>query len=137
MKYLTNNSKLSEQLLIETVAQPNGVIVVVKDKYNTKVLGTWLNTRKDLEDKQPMKFPCIYDDRAKGFLDICNELTDVRDLLTVLDDEIMYLDYFNNYLTLAHFADSYGLTEEKALEILTRGRELNNNNKKAVTNDSK
>jgi hypothetical protein len=38
----------------------------------------------------------------------------------------MYLDYVNNYITLAKFAEDYNISEERALYIVNKGRELNN-----------
>ena len=37
-----------------------------------------------------------------------------------------YLDYFNNYLTIAGFAESYGYTFKTAYGLIMRGRELYN-----------
>lgn len=34
----------------------------------------------------------------------------------------MYLDYVNNFISVAGFADHYEITEEKANEIIKRGR---------------
>ena len=34
----------------------------------------------------------------------------------------MYLDYLNNFLTVAKFAEWYGLIEERALEVIESGR---------------
>jgi hypothetical protein len=36
-----------------------------------------------------------------------------------------YLDYVNNFLTLACFAEHYQLTEAKAQKIITRGYWIN------------
>ena len=33
----------------------------------------------------------------------------------------MYLDYVNNFLTVEKFAEHYGITEEKANEIIEEG----------------
>lgn len=38
----------------------------------------------------------------------------------------LFRDYYNNFLTLARFAEYYGLTEDKALEAITLGREEHN-----------
>ena len=41
--------------------------------------------------------------------------------------EIMYLDYFNNFLTISRFADYYGITENEAKIIIDAGRKINEN----------
>lgn len=39
----------------------------------------------------------------------------------------MYLDWFNNFLTLKRFAEYYGISEQLANEIICFGREVLNN----------
>lgn len=39
---------------------------------------------------------------------------------------LMYLDYFNNFLTVDSFAEHYGIDRKKAINIIDRGRELFN-----------
>lgn len=39
----------------------------------------------------------------------------------------MYLDWFNNFLTVGRFAEYYGIGEHQANSIITQGRELVNN----------
>lgn len=39
--------------------------------------------------------------------------------------ETMYLDYFNNYLTVDKFADCYNITISKANQIINKGRQIN------------
>ena len=39
--------------------------------------------------------------------------------------EDMYIDWFNNFLTVPRFAEYYGLTESKALRVINTGRALN------------
>lgn len=39
--------------------------------------------------------------------------------------ESMYLDYFNNYLTVDKFADCYNITISKANQIINKGRQIN------------
>lgn len=39
--------------------------------------------------------------------------------------ESLYLDYFNNFLSVDYFAEYYGITIEKARRILYIGRKLN------------
>lgn len=39
--------------------------------------------------------------------------------------EAMYLDYFNNFLTVERFADYYNLNVVQALRLLAIGRKLN------------
>ena len=34
-----------------------------------------------------------------------------------------FLDYWDNYLTVAKIAESYGITEKHALELIEKGRE--------------
>jgi hypothetical protein len=38
----------------------------------------------------------------------------------------MYLDWFNNFLTVARFAEYYGMSENQAESIIENGRELVN-----------
>lgn len=38
----------------------------------------------------------------------------------------LYLDYFNNFITVQAFASYYYLTEEKALRVIELGRKINN-----------
>lgn len=38
----------------------------------------------------------------------------------------MYLDWFNNFLTLPRFAEYYGISESFAKNIIDRGREVLN-----------
>lgn len=40
------------------------------------------------------------------------------------DPETMYLDYFDNFLTLERFAEYYGLTLDDAWDILEAGRKI-------------
>jgi len=35
----------------------------------------------------------------------------------------MYLDYVNNFLTVAKFAEHYQITEKKAIEIINKGKQ--------------
>lgn len=35
----------------------------------------------------------------------------------------MYLDYWNNFLTVERFAEYYGITEEQAINIINKGKE--------------
>ncbi len=39
--------------------------------------------------------------------------------------ESMYLDYFNNFLTVDTFAEHYRLTLDQAIEIINKGRAIN------------
>ena len=48
-------------------------------------------------------------------------------ILTADQKEKMYLDYFNNYLTVEKFAEHYGIGEILATDIIFQGREANNN----------
>ena len=41
------------------------------------------------------------------------------------DTEKMYLDYFNNYLTIQKFADDNNLSISEANKIINKGRKLN------------
>ena len=38
-----------------------------------------------------------------------------------------YLDYFNNYLTVALYAEHNGLTELQASMLIALGKDINNN----------
>ena len=40
--------------------------------------------------------------------------------------EAMYLDYFNNFLTVSAFAEYYGLSEKEAFEVIAIGKKHNN-----------
>jgi len=40
--------------------------------------------------------------------------------------EVLYLDYFNNFLTVEKFAEFYGMTTNKALKLIELGRKINN-----------
>jgi|14BtaG_2_1085337.scaffolds.fasta_scaffold21321_1 hypothetical protein len=39
--------------------------------------------------------------------------------------EEMYLDYFNNFITISYFAEYYGISTEKAERIINIGRRIN------------
>lgn len=41
-----------------------------------------------------------------------------------MDREAMYLDWFNNFLTVQRFADYYGITREEALDLINEQRSL-------------
>ena len=41
--------------------------------------------------------------------------------------EKMYLDYFNNFLTVRRFAEYYGISVKEANEIINLGRIINQN----------
>ena len=41
------------------------------------------------------------------------------------DLEDLYLDWFNNFLTVDRFAEYYGMTAEKASRVINIGRKLN------------
>ena len=49
--------------------------------------------------------------------------TEERDPMT--QHETLYLDYVNNFLTLAAFAEYYGMTESEAADAVDIGRRLN------------
>ena len=40
--------------------------------------------------------------------------------------EVLYLDYFNNFLTVEKFAEFYGMSTNKALKLIELGRKINN-----------
>jgi hypothetical protein len=42
------------------------------------------------------------------------------------ENEFMYLDYVNNFLTVERFAEYYDLTIEEANLIIDKGRIINN-----------
>ena len=48
------------------------------------------------------------------------------DLTTKVLVKKYYLDYVNNYLTLAAFANDNNWTENQAIEVIKIGRKLNN-----------
>lgn len=39
-----------------------------------------------------------------------------------MDREAMYLDWFNNFLTVQCFADYYGMTRQEALDLINEQR---------------
>ena len=39
--------------------------------------------------------------------------------------ELFYLDYFNNFITIAKFAELYGITEKKAVTLIAIGQHIN------------
>ena len=39
--------------------------------------------------------------------------------------ETMYLDYFNNFLSVSCFAQYYGITETQAERVINLGRKIN------------
>ena len=39
--------------------------------------------------------------------------------------ELFYLDYFNNFITIAKFAEFYGITEKKAVTLIAIGQHIN------------
>ena len=44
-----------------------------------------------------------------------------------MDKDIeMYLDYWNNFLTVERFAEYYGITKEQAITIINKGKEKYN-----------
>lgn len=45
--------------------------------------------------------------------------------LTSAKIEELYLDYFNNFMTIRGFAEYYGLRMFQATQIILRGREIN------------
>ena len=42
-----------------------------------------------------------------------------------VDPEGMYLDWFNNYLTVEKFAEHRGISEDYALEQINKGKSIN------------
>lgn len=40
---------------------------------------------------------------------------------------LMYLDYWNNFLTVDSFAEHYNIDRQKALNIISRGKKLFDN----------
>ena len=40
--------------------------------------------------------------------------------------ELLYLDWFNNFLSVKKFAEFYGISEDKAVMLIDMGRVLNN-----------
>lgn len=51
-------------------------------------------------------------------------------LLTDTEAETLYLDYFNNYITVKKFAEDIDTSEEDARNIIDRGRIINTYRKK-------
>jgi hypothetical protein len=44
-----------------------------------------------------------------------------------------FLDYMNNFCTVAGFADHYGISEKQAIKLLELGRELHKENEVKLT----
>ena len=44
----------------------------------------------------------------------------------LLDLETMYLDYYNNYVTVQKFADDYNIDYKTAMKIIELGKIINN-----------
>ena len=40
--------------------------------------------------------------------------------------ELLYLDWFNNFLSVKKFAEFYGMSEDKAIILIDMGRVINN-----------
>ena len=40
--------------------------------------------------------------------------------------ELLYLQWFNNFLSVKKFAEFYGITENKAVTLIDMGRVINN-----------
>ena len=43
------------------------------------------------------------------------------------DPEAFFLDYVNNFITIAKIAEHYNISEDMATELIDKGREINNN----------
>ena len=70
---------------------------------------------------------------------ICNDCDKVEQVRVYMDEtrhrlkkesprekiERLYLSYFNDFLTIAYFAEYYGLSERKANDVIIAGRKLN------------
>ena len=41
----------------------------------------------------------------------------------------MYLDYFNNFVTVERFAEYYGITETEAFAVIEAGKRIHNQKK--------
>ena len=39
--------------------------------------------------------------------------------------ELLYLDWFNNFLSVKKFAEFYGMSEDKAIILINMGRVIN------------
>ncbi len=48
--------------------------------------------------------------------------------LSIKEIELMYLDYFNNYLTVGKFAEHNGISYFSASSIIKKGRLINHLN---------
>ena len=58
----------------------------------------------------------------------CNDCERAARLITETPREKierLYLSYFNDFLSVAYFAEYYGLSETKAKRVITAGRKLN------------
>ena len=48
------------------------------------------------------------------------------EILSPSSIEAAYLDYFNDYLTVAAFAEAYGISDHFARAVIEEGRRINN-----------
>ena len=67
------------------------------------------------------------------FVNLCSDKTDSELNIDV------YLDYFNNYLTVKKMARDYGLSSDQMLEKINRGKFWNNTlarNNKGIHNEN-
>jgi len=62
---------------------------------------------------------------------ICNGCQNPQLIVeSIPDPEALYLDYFNNFLTILRFAEWYGMSESQAMAIISEGRKINHERKK-------
>ena len=52
------------------------------------------------------------------------------EILSPSSIESAYLDYFNDYLTVAAFAEAYGISDYFARAVIEEGRRINNKNER-------
>jgi NaMN:DMB phosphoribosyltransferase len=57
-----------------------------------------------------------------------NKMTNQNYINTTSNKDLntFYLDYVNNYVTAARMAEDYALSVEETLELLAKGKEINN-----------
>ena len=49
----------------------------------------------------------------------------------------LYLEFFNNYLTVDKFAEHYQISEQEAITLLSMGKEYHNNRVERLQNENR
>ena len=69
--------------------------------------------------------PMGYHVTASATCNECERLARIKTETSREKIERLYLSYFNDFLTVAKFAEYYGLSERKAHAVIKAGRNLN------------